>query len=490
MGPVVQSLAALPDSDIQAIATYFGDLIRPVSARPEALTAEVLARSRDRETGAPNDRGRQLYYAACAGCHDDGGSTPLATRMELMLNSAVWYPRPNNFVLAVLDGVGSNPTDAPGPLMPPFRNCAERRADRGHRRLPAARPPAADAVAALALQRRSHARQPAPGAQAEGQAQMKRREIMASIAVAPFLPAVARAQTAGRQYRIAWVTGTPITDPTTVTVLDVLRNSGFVQGKNLTVDPRGLSLRPDQMMAVARQIAEDKVDLFLTGGSAGTRAAQAATSTIPILAITDDMVGEGLVESLANRRGNTTGISVLSADLDGKRQELLIELLPKTKKMAMLTDGTNTKVALLQARAKESGVDMSVLPISKPDDIEPALKKAKVDGVTAINILGGAILFAMRPKIFDTATALGLATMYQWPEGVREGALAAYGPSLMEMFRQRGRQALKLLRGTRPSDMPIEQPTVVKLALNLKLAAQLGITVPPAFLQRADETIE
>jgi mono/diheme cytochrome c family protein len=122
MGPVVQSLAALPDADIEAIATYFGDLIRPVSARPEALTAEVLARSRDRETGAPNDRGRQLYYAACAGCHDDGSSAPLATRMELMLNSAIWYPRPNNFVLAVLDGVGNNPTDAPGPLMPPFRN--------------------------------------------------------------------------------------------------------------------------------------------------------------------------------------------------------------------------------------------------------------------------------------------------------------------------------------------------------------------------------
>jgi len=122
MGPVVQSLAALPDSDIQAIATYFGDLIRPVSARPEALTAEVLARSRDRATGAPKDRGRQLYYAACAGCHDGGDSQPLATRTELMLSSAIWYPRPNNFVLAVLDGVGINPTDAPGPMMPPFRN--------------------------------------------------------------------------------------------------------------------------------------------------------------------------------------------------------------------------------------------------------------------------------------------------------------------------------------------------------------------------------
>lgn len=319
---------------------------------------------------------------------------------------------------------------------------------------------------------------------------MKRRTVMAAIVAAPFFQSIARAQTPGRTYRLGWLTGTPLSDPTTVMVLDELKNNGFVLGKNLAIDQHGFSLLPGQMTGAARQIAEDKVDLFLTGGSAGTRAAQAATSTIPILAITDDMVGDGLVDSLANRRGNTTGISVLSADLDGKRQELLIELLPRAKKMAMLTDGTNTKVALLQARAKEGGVDMLVLPISKPDDIEPALKQAKADGVTAINILGGAILFAMRPKIFDTATALGLVTMHQWPEGVREGALVAYGPSLMEIFRQRGRQAVKLLRGAKPSDMPIEQPTVVKLAINLKLAAELRIVVPPAFLQRADETIE
>jgi mono/diheme cytochrome c family protein len=119
MGPVVQSLAALPDSDIQAIAAYFADMNRTASARPDALAAEVLARAR-RNVGTANDRGRQLYYAACASCHDDGGSTPLATPSKLMLNSALWYSWPNNFVLAVLNGVGA-PGDAPGPMMPPFR---------------------------------------------------------------------------------------------------------------------------------------------------------------------------------------------------------------------------------------------------------------------------------------------------------------------------------------------------------------------------------
>ncbi len=313
---------------------------------------------------------------------------------------------------------------------------------------------------------------------------------MASIAVTTFLPAVTLAQEAGRTYRIGTVFSVPMTDITIATVLEELNRLGFVEGKNLVVDPRGASLRPDQMAAVARQLAEARIDLFLAGGGLATKAAQAASSTIPILSITEDMVGEGLVGSLANRSGNTTGISMLATELDGKRQEILIELLPKAKKMAMLSDATGARPAALQTRARGSGVDVSILLIAKPDDVELALKQAKADGVAAINIMASPFFYAMRQRIFATATALGLGTMYQFTEGVREGALAAYGPSLNETFRQRGRQAAKLLRGIKPSDMPIEQPTTVKLAINLKLAGQLGIAIPPALLQRADEVIE
>ena len=313
---------------------------------------------------------------------------------------------------------------------------------------------------------------------------------MTSMGVAAFLPAVSLAQEAGRTYRIGTVVGVPPADTTFATVLEELKRLGFVEGKNLLVDPRGFSLRPDEMDAVARQLAEARIDLFLTAGGLSTRAAQAASSTIPILAIADDMVGEGLVGSLANRGGNTTGLSILSAELDGKRQEILIELLPKSKKMAMLADATNQRFDALQSSARGSGVDVSILRISKSDDVEPALKQAKADGATAINIAGSAFLFAMRQRIFATATALGLGTMYQWTEGIQEGALAAYGPSLDETFRQRGRQAARLLRGAKPSDMPVEQPTTIRLAINLKLARQLGIDVPPALLQRADEVVE
>jgi putative tryptophan/tyrosine transport system substrate-binding protein len=313
---------------------------------------------------------------------------------------------------------------------------------------------------------------------------------MASIAVATFLPAVALAQEAGRTYRIGPIVTVPLTDTTIATVLEELKRLGFVEGKNLIVDPRGLSLRPDQMVTVAQQLAEAKIDLFLAGGGSATKAAQSASSTIPILGIADDMVGEGLVGSLANRGGNTTGISLLAAELDGKRQEILIELLPTSKKMAMLTDATNERLGALQTRARGSSVDVLILLIAKPDDLEPALKQAKAHGAAAINILASPLLFAMRRRIFTTATALGLGTMYQWTEGIREGALAAYGPSLEETFRQRGRQAARLLRGAKPSDLPVEQPTTVKLAINLKLAGELGIAIPPALLRRADEVIE
>jgi putative ABC transport system substrate-binding protein len=322
---------------------------------------------------------------------------------------------------------------------------------------------------------------------------MRRREILARIGAAGALSRAAIAQEPGRTYRLGPVVTVPITDTTISTVIEELGRLGFVEGKNLVVDPRGLSLAPDRMAAVAQELAAAKVDLFLAGGSVSTKAAQAASSTIPILAISEDMVGEGLVGSLANRGGNTTGISLLATELDGKRQEILIELLPGARKLAMLADATipaGNRHAALQARAQASGVDISIVSIAKGDDLEPALKQAKAQGALAINILASPLLFANRRQIFATAAALGLGTMYQFAEGIGEGALAAYGPSLIETFRQRGRQAAKLLRGAKPADLPVEQPTTIKLAINLKLARELGISVPAPLLQRADDALE
>jgi putative tryptophan/tyrosine transport system substrate-binding protein len=305
-----------------------------------------------------------------------------------------------------------------------------------------------------------------------GAASLRRRGLLVGASAAGLISAAARGQELGRTYRLGPVVTVPLTDASIATVLDELGRLGFVQGKNLVVDTRGLSLLPDRMAAVARELAAAKVDLFLTGGPLATRAAQAASSTIPILAISDDMVGEGLVGSLANKGGNTTGISILATELNGKRQDILIELLPEVRHMAMLADATiadGERLTALQARARASGVDIDILSIARPDDLQPALEQAKAHGAAAVNILASPLLFANRQKIFAAAAALKLATMYQWIDGIREGAFAAYGPGLEETFRQRARQASKILRGVKAAELPVE---------------------PASMLQRADEVVE
>lgn len=322
---------------------------------------------------------------------------------------------------------------------------------------------------------------------------MKRRKFFAYVGAAGGLPAAVRAQQPGRIYRIGVLVPVAKDDQSHQMTLAGLKSMGFVDGKNLIEDLRGFSLHPDQMAAAARDLIAAKVDLLMAGGGPAVRAAQTTSNTVPIVGVADDMIREGLVSSLANRGGNTTGISFLSTELDGKRQELLLEFLPKAQKMALLADAGLLQpepLKVMQERARASGVDLSVLRIAKPGDIEPALDGAKAAGAQAINILASPMLFSARAKIFAKSTALGLPTMYQWAEGVNEGAAICYGPSFNDTFQQWGRLTAKVLRGGKPGDLPIEQPTSFKLTINQKLAKALGITVPSSMLQRADEVVE
>ncbi len=259
------------------------------------------------------------------------------------------------------------------------------------------------------------------------------------------------------------------------------------------MDDRGYSLRPEQVAAVARLLAEAKVDVFAAGGGPAIKAAQAASNTIPIVGFADDMVREGHVGSLANRGGNTTGISILATELDGKRQEILMELLPNARRMALLADATLQQpehLATLQGLARLKGVELSVLRIEKPEDIESALDFAKAGGTEGINILASPLLFANRDRIFAKTAALRLPAMYQWPEGMKEGALVSYGPSYVNTFEQWGRMVGKVLRGATPAELPVEQPSRFFLSINLKRAGELGVAVPPSLLQVADEVVE
>ena len=192
------------------------------------------------------------------------------------------------------------------------------------------------------------------------------------------------------------------------------------------------------------------------------RAAQEATKTIPILAITDDLLGSGLVNSMARPNGNTTGISILATELDGKRQEILIEAVPGIRRMAALADSNMTRTAAkldaLQEVARARDIELSMHQIATSEEIAAAIDMAKSSGATALNVLASPVLCTNRRLIMDRAAALRLPAIYEWPEMAEEGGFAAYGPRLIDVFRDlHARQLVQLLRGIEVADIPVQQ---------------------------------
>jgi putative ABC transport system substrate-binding protein len=254
-------------------------------------------------------------------------------------------------------------------------------------------------------------------------------------------------------------------------------------------------LREDQFAHHASELVKLKVDLILCAGDAAIRAAQQATKTIPILGGAENMVAAGLVRSLANPGSNTTGFSALASDLDGKRLELPSELAPGAHKVAALTDpnsvATPQHLAMLEQAARTRGVELSMLQAKRADEITSLIEQAKTSGVAGLNILSSPLLYVNRQVVLTSVERVRLPAIYPWPEASEEGGLIAYGVRILQMYRDiLARQAVKLLRGTKPSELPVEQPTKFELVINLKTANAMGVTVPPALLARADKVIE
>jgi putative ABC transport system substrate-binding protein len=205
------------------------------------------------------------------------------------------------------------------------------------------------------------------------------------------------------------------------------------------------------------------------------------------------MVGAGLVQSLAHPGGNTTGISLLASDLDGKRQELLFDLLPVARRMAVLVDPQTAGSHGLQTirdAARARRVEISMHEVTRKEDIIAAIEAAKTADASALNVLASPLLHGNRQDIIGQANRLRLPAIFQWPDTAEEGGLIGYGPRFSEFLRQWARQAAKVLRGARPADLPIDQPTRFELAVNLRTATEIGFDVPPAFVSRADQVIE
>jgi putative ABC transport system substrate-binding protein len=323
---------------------------------------------------------------------------------------------------------------------------------------------------------------------------MKRRDFIALLAgAAVFAPAVARAQEPGRVYRLGAVIPVGRQTPGVVAFFDEMRVFGFVEGQNLMALPNGFDVSNDQLAERADALVKAAPDIIISGPDNYTRVLQQRTRTIPLIAMTEDMVAAGLVGSLARPGGNTTGISLLSPELDGKRQEILAEGVPGLRKMAALADSTVTPqrhLDLLQDAARKRGFELSVFGVAKREQVVPAIEAAKAAGAQALNLLATP-LFTVHPRDFiERIVALRVPAMHQWPEIAEDGGLMGYGPRFAQTFRQRARMVAKILRGAKPADIPVEQPTRFELVINLKTAKAIGHEIPAGLVLRADQVIE
>jgi putative ABC transport system substrate-binding protein len=267
----------------------------------------------------------------------------------------------------------------------------------------------------------------------------------------------------------------------------------LIEGKNLLVIGNGFGIAYDRVPSLAAAVIAASPDVIVTGPELPIRALQKLTQTIPLVGMTEDMVGEGLVASLAHPGGNTTGISLLSPELDGKRQEILLEAAPGLRKIAILADANVSNpshLQQLQDAARGRGVESLVRGVAKRDDVIPAIKDVKAAGAQAINFLATPMFSVDAVKFIAQVRESGLASIYQWPEDAEDGALSAYGPRYTEMYRLRARIVMKVLQGIKPTDIPVQQPAKFELVVNLKTAKAIGVDVPNSLLLRADKVIE
>jgi putative tryptophan/tyrosine transport system substrate-binding protein len=302
---------------------------------------------------------------------------------------------------------------------------------------------------------------------------VRRRDFITLVGGAAVAwPFAALAQEPGRTYRCGIVAPFPCEGaPVIIALSDEMLRRGFINGQNLTIDCHTFGPNLELSSEYAGELVKAKVDVIIAYGDVAIRAAQQATKTIPILAMTDDMLGSGLVNSLPRPNGNTTGLTILAAELDGKRQEILIEAVPGIRGMAALSDTitTDAKLHALQEAARARNIKLSVHRIVKVEDVAVAIDMAKTSGATALNILASPFLWTVRQLIMERAAALRLPAIWQWPENAEEGGFVAYGPRATQLARDiTARQLIQLLQGTKVIDIPVEQPTKFELVINLR----------------------
>jgi putative ABC transport system substrate-binding protein len=270
---------------------------------------------------------------------------------------------------------------------------------------------------------------------------------------------------------------------------------GWVEGKNVVFVSRSGENRLDRLLPLAAELIQLNVDVIVTAGTLAPRAAKQATTTIPIImAPAGDPVGSGLVDSLARPGGNLTGLSLMSPDIGGKRLELLKELRPGISRVAILWNGTNPYAALVvretTTAAGTLGLEVQSFEVTGPNDLEGVLERARRYQPDALIVVEDPLTISLQNQITDFAATNRLPAIYGLREFVHTGGLMAYGASLSDLRHRAASYVDKVLKGTKPAELPIQQPIKFELVINLKTAKALGISVPPTLLARADEVIE
>jgi putative tryptophan/tyrosine transport system substrate-binding protein len=274
-----------------------------------------------------------------------------------------------------------------------------------------------------------------------------------------------------------------------------LREFGYVEGTNIAIEWRYAEGKVDRLSELAAELVRLRVDVIVSGGPTVTRPLKEATSVIPIvMALDDDPVGSGFVSSLARPGGNITGLSTLAPEISGKQLELLKEIVPKLARVAVIGNSTRAGTAQMlketELAAETLKVQLQYLDVLAPKDIETAFRASSKGRADAVLVLTSPAFLSQRRQTAELAVKSRLPAIYSWPENVEDGGLMTYSVSITDLFRRTATYVDKILKGTKPADLPVEQPKKFEFIVNLKAAKQISLTIPPNVLVRADRVIK
>ncbi len=321
---------------------------------------------------------------------------------------------------------------------------------------------------------------------------MKRVAVAFALWLCAIIPAFAQNRESLPIVGILRINTSDTVEPFATGFKDALAALGLVDGRNIRIEVRLAEGHVERLPELAQSLVRAKASVILAFGPPAIRAAQQATSTIPIVA-NADLLASGLISSLARPGGNTTGVSMLNTELDAKRLEILKELVPSGRRFALLSDPATKVPAQLQAIANVAtalGVELQTANVRGPADLAPAFASLRAGGAEAINILSSAMLFGSREELGRLSLTHKLPAICEWREMAEAGCVASYGTRLLEDWAMLAVLTDKMLKGARPGETPAQQPTRFELVINRKVAHALGIEIPPSVLGRADEVIE